>query len=52
VVDEAMLYRDQPEYALLLSWHISKELMKNLRKNGYKGKFVIPLPVPRIADPA
>lgn len=52
VVDEAVLYRDQPEYAMLLSWHISRELMGNLRKNGYRGKFVIPLPVPTIANPA
>ncbi len=48
VVDEKQLLLDQPEYALILSWHIGKELMKILRKNGYQGKFIMPLPRPRI----
>jgi hypothetical protein len=48
VVDEARLFREQPEYALFLSWHIAKELARNLRRNGYKGKFLVPLPRPRM----
>lgn len=48
VVEESRLYEDQPDYALLLSWHISDELITNLRKRGYRGKFIIPLPNPRI----
>lgn len=50
VLDEAKLFTDQPEYALLLSWHIADELAANLRKGGYKGKFITPLPEPRILD--
>jgi hypothetical protein len=50
VLDESLLFKDQPEYALLLSWHIAEELAANLRKGGYKGKFIIPLPEPRILD--
>jgi hypothetical protein len=49
VLDESRLYKDQPEYALLLSWHISDELAPKLRGKGYKGKFLIPLPSPRVA---
>lgn len=48
VVDEAMLFQEQPDYALFLSWHISEELATNLRKGGYKGKFITPLPQPKI----
>lgn len=48
IVDEKKLLRDQPEYALVLSWHIGEELMKKLRKLGYKGKFIMPLPEPKI----
>jgi len=48
VVDEKYLYKDQPDYALLFSWHISKDIMFNLRKRGFKGKFIIPLPNPII----
>ena len=52
VLAEPRLYTDQPEYALLLSWHIADELMPKLRANGFKGRFVLPLPVPRIVDGA
>jgi hypothetical protein len=50
VVDEAKLYEDQPDYAMLLSWHIAEELMPKLRENGFKGGFIIPLPEPRIVE--
>ena len=43
-------FEQQPEYALLLSWHISDELIQNLRRKGYRGKFIIPLPEPRIVE--
>ncbi len=48
VVDEKKLTKDQPDYILVLSWHIGEELMKIMRKLGYKGKFIIPLPKPKI----
>jgi SAM-dependent methyltransferase len=50
VRDEKKLFEDQPEYALLLSWHIAEELAANLRKGGYRGKFITPLPKPRILN--
>ena len=50
VIDEKKLYEDPPEFALLLSWHISEELIRNLRKKGYKGKFIVPLPTVRIIE--
>ncbi|HAH31261.1 MAG TPA: methyltransferase [Elusimicrobia bacterium] len=48
VEEESRLFTDQPEYALLLSWHIADELMPKLRGRGFRGKFIIPLPMPRI----
>lgn len=48
VLDEKKLLEDQPEYALMLSWHIGQELMEKLRTAGYKGKFIMPLPKPEI----
>ena len=48
VVEESRLFDDQPEYALLLSWHIGDELAAKLRQLGYRGKFIVPLPTPRI----
>ncbi len=49
VLEESKLYQEQPEYALLLSWHIADELMPKLRAKGFRGKFLIPLPEPRVA---
>jgi hypothetical protein len=48
VVEEARLFEEQPEYALILSWHIADELAPKLRELGYRGKFIVPLPEPRI----
>lgn len=48
VIDEKNLYVDQPEYVLLFSWHIGEELTNILRNKGFKGKFLIPLPDPKI----
>ena len=48
IISEKNLYQDKPEYAMILSWHISKELILNLKRKGFKGKFIIPLPKPRI----
>lgn len=48
VVDEREILRRKPPYLLILSWHIGKELMDLMRKKGYKGKFIVPLPKPRI----
>jgi len=48
VEEESRLFKDQPEYALLLSWHIADELMPKLKGKGFKGDFIIPLPEPKI----
>lgn len=48
ILEESSLFKDQPEYALLLSWHIADELMPKLREKGFKGKYIVPLPSPRI----
>jgi hypothetical protein len=52
VVDEARLYQEQPEYAMLLSWHIAEELIPKITQNGFRGKYIVPLPVPRIVSNA
>ncbi|MFO0818447.1 MAG: class I SAM-dependent methyltransferase [Pirellulales bacterium] len=50
VLDESLLFESQPDYALLLSWHIADELIPKLRARGYRGKFIVPLPEPRVVD--
>lgn len=48
VVDERKLVENQPDYLLLLSWHIAEELMPKLREIGFRGRFIIPLPELRV----
>jgi hypothetical protein len=50
VMEEARLYQDQPEYALLLSWHIADELIPKIREKGFRGNFIVPLPTPRVVS--
>jgi len=51
VLHERKLLADQPEHALLLSWHIADELMPKLTANGFRGGYIVPLPQPRILPP-
>ncbi len=48
VVDEAKLFADQPDAALIFSWHIADELGPKLRAKGFRGQLITPLPVPRV----
>ena len=48
IVDEKKIFLKKPDYLFLLSWHIKDELIKIFKKKGYKGKFIIPLPTPKI----
>jgi hypothetical protein len=50
VVDEARLFDDQPDYALLLSWHIADELIPKFKARGFKGRYIVPLPVPTVIE--
>jgi hypothetical protein len=48
---DSKLSEDNPDYALLLSWNLANEIMRNLdsfKKQG--GKFIIPMPFPRIVS--
>ena len=48
ILSEKKLYENPPDFVILFSWHIASELKLNLKKKGYKGKFIIPLPRPKI----
>jgi hypothetical protein len=52
VLPESHLFDDQPEYALLFSWHIADELIPKLTAKGFKGDYIVPLPVPHIVKGA
>ena len=48
VVDDKQLVIDQPDFALLLSWHLSDSIVAKIRDDGFKGKIIFPLPEPKI----
>lgn len=47
------LLKDQPDYALLLAWNFAPEIIKReteFQKRG--GRFIVPIPEPKIVEPA
>lgn len=50
ILNENILSKKKPNYLILFSWHIKNELKRNLRKKGFRGKFIIPLPKPKIEN--
>ncbi len=44
VVNEKILFKEQPDFVVLMSWHYAETIMKRLKKAGLKSDFVIPLP--------
>jgi len=50
ILPENKLYNDPPDFLILFAWHIASELKFNLKKKGFKGKFIIPLPHPKIEN--
>jgi len=48
VVDEARLFAEQPDCAVIFSWHIADELAPKLKAKGFRGKLITPLPEPRV----
>lgn len=48
IVDEARLFEDQPDYGLLLSWHLTEELVSKFRARGFRGMLIVPLPEPAV----
>ena len=48
VVDETRLFAEQPDCAVIFSWHIADELAPKLKAKGFRGKLITPLPEPRV----
>jgi len=53
VVPAAHLDTNQPDYLLILAWNFAEAIMKKNELFTLKGgRFIVPVPVPRIVDPA
>ena len=50
IIDEKEMLEEQPELAVVLSWHYWKPIVEKLRQKGLKSKIIIPLPEVRSLD--
>ena len=50
IVDEQRLFDEQPDYAVMLSWHYAQPIIRKLRERGLKSKIVIPLPTLQVIE--
>ena len=48
IIKNDILFKDQPDFVVILAWHLYKPIIKSLKSKGLKSKFIIPLPQPRI----
>jgi hypothetical protein len=44
VVHEDIVFKQQPDYAILLSWNMAEAIIPKYRSLGYQGKFILPVP--------
>lgn len=42
VLHEDLLFKEQPDYGLLLSWNLKNLIVPKLREKGFTGRFIIP----------
>jgi hypothetical protein len=50
IVDEKIMFDEGPEYGVMLSWHYADPIMAALRRKGFTGKFILPLPEVRVVE--
>lgn len=50
IVDEKIMFDEGPEYGVMLSWHYAGPIMATLRRKGFGGKFILPLPEVRVVE--
>lgn len=50
VVDEKRLFDEQPDYAVMLSWHYATPIIAKLRERGLKSRIIVPLPEVHVVE--
>jgi len=48
VKNEKKIIKDKPDYVVILAWHLKRRIINLLLKKGYKGNFIIPLPILKV----
>lgn len=44
IVNNEILIKEQPDYVIILAWHLAQPIMNQLRQRGLKSDFIVPLP--------
>ena len=44
IINNEILLKEQPDYVILLAWHLAEPIMEQLKARGLKSNFIIPLP--------
>ena len=44
IINNEILLKEQPDYVILLAWHLAEPIMEQLKTRGLKSNFIIPLP--------
>ena len=48
IINDDILLQDQPDYILLLAWHLSRPIINKWKSKGLNSKFIVPLPEVKI----
>lgn len=51
IADEARMFSEQPDFAIMLSWHYWEPIAAKLRAKGLRARIVLPLPTVRVLEP-
>ena len=50
IVDERIMFEENPDYAVILSWHYAQPIIAKLRQKGLRSKLILPLPEVRVLE--
>jgi len=50
IVYKQMIMKENPDYIVILSWNFKEEIIEKIKALGYKGKYIIPIPVWEILE--
>jgi len=50
IVDERRMFDEQPEYAIMLSWHYADPIIGKLREKGLRSRIILPLPEVKVFE--
>lgn len=50
IINNEILFTEQPDYLIILAWHLAEPIMQQLKARGLKSNFIIPLPDLKVVE--